>query len=834
MDNPNVILRNVGGTEIASSTTNPSGTELGLIVRNIPSGTQSVTSPDLTTSGSISGTQTVEISLHGISNFRTMLSGTWSGTVNFEGTVDGVNWVPVSGIPVPALIGGSYAHTTSIHNGAFEHRGAGLQKFRVRGNSVTGTANVSITASRGTDLVATYGVGIADCNNTGTITNTQTVEVTTQGAGNARLRVGGVWTGTVIFEGTVDGTNWDGVYGVPSPVITNGGTPVLSTDSNGTWELRVAGLQKLRVRGSTVTSGGATIWIEASQATSYLTNAQVATISVVAGNNTYFAPPSAVLGAGQSFTGEGFDTFGYAHVSMSVSSDVPSANNGVEFQWSPDGVNWSTRGATTLSAARTGTNQATDLSQRLHDRWFRIKYTNGPTPQTWFKLQVMMHVYTTEADTKGVDQPPATGDDALLTKSVLTGKLRKSQDGEGTVYRDVSVDASGAINVAQAGNAGAFGSMLIAAEEVKINLSFPYAINSRLVNTSSANGGTIAWDTGRAKLSTGTNPAGSATLESRAAIQYIPGQGVMVRFTGVFTSGVANSIQEIGIGDVNDGFFFGYNGTSFGVCKRRAGVDTWIPQTNWNGDDKFDGTGDSGHTLDPTKGYPYQIQYQWLGFGAIKYFIENPKTGQFVLVHTIRYAGTETVTSINNPTLPLHIAVKNTGNTSDVVTYTPSMGALTEGTQDNPGSSVRFSFNAAVLTAPTTGKQVFSIRNKATNIFGGTNVNRQPIHLDHISIRAASAKDLYVTLYRNATIGTPTWTDISTATSIAQSDTTGTADGTGGIPLITWTLAGGTTASEDLTGYNLVLRPGEIYTFVMFAETSTVDGRVAISWHEEQ
>lgn len=47
MDNPNVILRNVSGTALAALSGSPVGTELGLITRNIPNGTQAVSAVSL-------------------------------------------------------------------------------------------------------------------------------------------------------------------------------------------------------------------------------------------------------------------------------------------------------------------------------------------------------------------------------------------------------------------------------------------------------------------------------------------------------------------------------------------------------------------------------------------------------------------------------------------------------------------------------------------------------------------------------------------------------------------------------------------------------------------
>ena len=537
------------------------------------------------------------------------------------------------------------------------------------------------------------------------------------------------------------------------------------------------------------------------------------------------------LGPGAVFTGVGRDVLGHASVSFSASSDVVSATNGIELQWSPDNINWSTRGASSLPLPRTGPNNATDLIVRCHDRYFRIKYTNGPNPQTFFRLYVFQHNYIPNADGKGVAQTPVDGDDVILVKSVMAGKRPLS---EGAGYTDVLVDRAGALLVTEAGTHAAFGAMLVSSESIRVNLSFPYGINTRLVETATVATGTVSHSIGRAALQTGINNAGLAKLESREAIKYTPGQGIIARFTAVFTPGVANSRQEIGIGDDLDGFFFGYNGTQFGVCRRVGGVDNWVAQANWNGDDKFDGTGYTGANLDPTKGYPYQIQYQWLGFGAIRFFIENPETGDFVMVHNIKFAGTSTVPSVNNPTLPLHAKVVNTGNTTNLALYTPSMGALAEGVTDNVGSEIPWSFTNIETTVTSAGLAIFNLRNKPTNVLGGVNTNRAGMHIDHVSLRSGGADDVLVTMYLNATIVGAVNVDVSASQSVAQTDVTGTTVGAGGIALRSFCVQGGSTINFDLSTYNIKLRPGETLSFVAFNESAgSASCRVAVGWHEE-
>ena len=118
----------------------------------------------------------------------------------------------------------------------------------------------------------------------------------------------------------------------------------------------------------------------------------------------------------------------------------------------------------------------------------------------------------------------------------------------------------------------AFGEVLGAELTPIVQLQFPYNINTILVDSRENQSGTITQASNMAHLSSGAAVNSSAQLLSNDHIKYNPGQGGLVRFTGVFTTGVVNSTQIIGIGDSGDGYFFGYNGVDFGVLRRKGGA----------------------------------------------------------------------------------------------------------------------------------------------------------------------------------------------------------------------------------------------------------------------
>jgi hypothetical protein len=488
-------------------------------------------------------------------------------------------------------------------------------------------------------------------------------------------------------------------------------------------------------------------------------------------------------------------------------------------------------------------NIAIDSTGRLNTYWSNP--TTGNSPDVFLRnASIPNYGMFTLSAYSGWAAPPTTSNSYAqpLYMNNWGGIFVQAVNSSGTaqnlstVTRNSRAADSGLVvrNIPPTGSRAAFGANLVSQETVRVNLTFPYNIvNTRAASTAVTGSGTITYSNGKVQLNTTATVSSSASLQSRENIRYVPGQGVIARFTAIFTTGVANSQQEIGIGNATDGFFFGYQGASFGIFRRAAGVDTFVARASWNGDDKFDGTGPSSATHDPTKGSPYMIQYQWLGFGAIKYYIEDPTTGEFVLVHTILYANANTDTSIRNATLPLWAKVSNTTNNTAITLATASMSAITEGVGDWQGNEVRNTFSAVATGVPTTGARVFGIQNKATNVLGGTNTNRVPIHLDNINIRSATANDMYVTLYLNPTTTTPTWTDLNTNTSVMQTDVAGTVTGAGGTALMTFSLAGGNTLFQQIADFNIRIYPGEYLYAVAFAESGTIGCRVSLGWHEE-
>ena len=371
----------------------------------------------------------------------------------------------------------------------------------------------------------------------------------------------------------------------------------------------------------------------------------------------------------------------------------------------------------------------------------------------------------------------------------------------------------------------AFGEQQVAQPTAKVLAHFPYNLNSDIVTTTTAGSGAVTHSNQFAVIASGAATSSSGKLNTNRTLEYNPGIGGLARFTTIFGTGTAGNTQISGIGNTTDGFFFGYNGTQFGILYRAGGSDTWIPQTSWNGN-RMLGNERFIQTLDPQKGNVYQIQYQWLGFGAIRFYIEDNVSGSLELVHTIRYANENTSVSVNNPTFPFCAESANTTNNTDIQMKISSIGLFVEGKETNAGDTRNAIDNEKTIS--TTETNILTIRNKSTY---QSVTNAVIINPDFLTLASDGTKNVTVRIYANTTLGgTPSYTDISTNTSVVDYDTAGTTI-TGGTLLAVFELAKVDSLSQSFKEFNFLLFPGQTMTFAAVSAANN-DVSVGISWAE--
>lgn len=608
------------------------------------------------------------------------------------------------------------------------------------------------------------------------------------------------------------------------------------------------------------------------------------------------------------FTGTG-ELNAYSDIGISAYSDVAGTLY-TDFQ--NDGSDrWFTfpTGGFTVAAGIHEFHTAVKLTRRA-----RVRFV--PASDLGTVLEVFTHFGTFRQANRPIGTTINDDDDALVTKAIISGV----GDTNATV-----TDHSALQVTAPPEGKSAFGEHSVAEPTPIVQLSFVYGTNPGQTDAYANASGSVTQANRMLLVSSGAAANSSGEMRSKRILKYNAGQGAMARFTALFTSGVANSTQMVGTGNESDGFFFGYNGTSFGVLHRRNGspeirtltvttksstaenititldgvtksvavtngadttvtanqiaaadysstgagwsaraigsnvefkswnaathtgtyslsgastavgtfaqnvagvapTETWIPQASWNGQDKFDGTGVTGVTLDPTKGNVYQIKYQWLGFGLITFFVEDPDDGELHIVHSIEYANANTTPSLGDPSLALLARAANASNTSNVVVKSASMAAFIEGPTNLIG--YRLGVSNTKTTVTTSLLPIISVRQ-------GQYRNSLAVQTVAKILRAALAvehtKPITIKILEDATLVGASWQDVEAARTAIQYDTAATSL-TGGRETFSVPLgkSSNTIADflDDYFSYNL--QPSRVITFAAIANSGT-NGEVSVA-----
>ena len=179
-------------------------------------------------------------------------------------------------------------------------------------------------------------------------------------------------------------------------------------------------------------------------------------------------------------------------------------------------------------------------------------------------------------------------------------------------------------------------------------------------------GGDASNSSGQAVFTSGSNTSGGVKAVTNTSVTYRPHAETFVAFTAIFTTGIANSYQRIGLYDTNNGFFIGYEGTSFGVTKRSGAVDVTTAQASFS-EDTLTGQTGSGYTrngtpeaIDLTKDNLFRIRFGWLGAAPIYFEVFSPD-GEWITFHKVKHPNTAAVPTIQNPNLPITLDIQKTG-----------------------------------------------------------------------------------------------------------------------------------------------------------------------------
>ena len=379
----------------------------------------------------------------------------------------------------------------------------------------------------------------------------------------------------------------------------------------------------------------------------------------------------------------------------------------------------------------------------------------------------------------------------------------------------------------------AFGEMLMAEMTPLLQLGFTYNLLPQITVTDVTGSGTVTHADQMVVASTGAATNSSARLGSLIPVKYRPGQGVLLRFTGLFSPGVAGNTQMIGGFDSVNGMGFGYDGTDFGVFRRRAGTTNWVAQTAWN-IDKLDGTGPSGITIDFSAGFGnvFQIEFQ-VGFGGIIYKVENPGIARFTTVHVEAYANTATVPSLTTASFPMRLESNNTTNNTDILVKSASLMGAVEGKVLYTGPQFSGTWSNQSV-ANNSESMVAGFRVKTT--FNG--ITNRTIHYATSFFAASGTTDKpqILRFRKGVTFTSPVWTDTYTGQSIMEQLTGGTWNNDGYV-VYSRPIAG----KGDPTAIEIVINenswkgyPGDVFIITLEGINGTGTSTGSLNWLEDQ
>jgi hypothetical protein len=233
--------------------------------------------------------------------------------------------------------------------------------------------------------------------------------------------------------------------------------------------------------------------------------------------------------------------------------------------------------------------------------------------------------------------------------------------------------------------------------------------------------------------------------------------------------------------------------------------------------------------LDPAKGNVYAIRFQWLGFGALRFYVEDNETGDFVEVHRIKYANDAVVPSIRNPSLPLCVEAINTSNTSDIIVKSSSLAGFVEG-RDPPNGAAHSEENTKT-NITTTENAILTIH--VDPVFQGVK-NRTAVRPIIATVAADGNKLATFRVYINAVLGgSPSFSAHNADTSVISVDTAATTI-SGGDQLTSIQIAKAGNGEIDFEALGIELDPGDSLTVTgVFAAAGSGELSASITWKEE-
>jgi hypothetical protein len=264
------------------------------------------------------------------------------------------------------------------------------------------------------------------------------------------------------------------------------------------------------------------------------------------------------------------------------------------------------------------------------------------------------------------------------------------------------------------------------------------------------------------------------------------------------------------------------------IAEQTAGADktdAHVAQASWN----VTTTPFSG--FDPTQLNVYRIQFGYLGAANIDYFIYNPNTGTYVLVHRIKWANANSVTHLGSPNMKVGWTAASLGASGTNLTVEGASAELAiQGDEILRNDTHALEANKASIT--TTLTNVLTVKNR---VVFGDRFNLGKLKPLRLSVDNDHTKGLVVEIFKNPTVsGTTNFQLVDEFNSVASYDSAG-ATVTNGKFLDGFTVGAGESRSISLKDITPDFEPDE--TLVVACRTTAntaTNTTVILTWQEDK
>lgn len=446
---------------------------------------------------------------------------------------------------------------------------------------------------------------------------------------------------------------------------------------------------------------------------------------------------TALLGNGGVYESAVIDTLNYSVAIISISADEPSANGGIAVSFSTDGVSF----LTTDQYTYLNGNVRKTYQVQTVDRYMKVEYTNGATPQGTFNLSIQLKQFAGVASSHRIGDDVSPEDDAQLGVNVI-----KALSPEG-VYHDISTNPQGELNVSVVTPVGLLPvSLLTTLHDGKLLNHAPSYLND-VQGT-----GTGAFADNKYPMSV---TAGQwKVIQSKQFMPYFSGkpqkseetmelfapQTDVVKRVGYFSSSTVSPYDT-----AYDGMWLESSNGTISLKTAREGTLTIDEDiTQWTGYDRI-GSYQNLSTWDFFT--VFEFNFLWLGGAYVELRLVTPESG-FVTAHKKVYAGTSLDMFIRSPNQPVRYEVRSTtgaGSFTYICNQVATGGSINESGFSKGVNTGHLPINFNVIG---TKYPIIAIQKQAA-------FRDNPVRIENLDIFVTSADRLLWTLEVNPSLSAP-------------------------------------------------------------------------------